>query len=58
MGYETKVLLKAIYSLLERCKNLEEAKRLIAEMANVEKAIIKPKKKAKKPSANPKPKPM
>ena len=42
MGCETKVLLKAIYVLLERCKDLEEAKQLIAGMANVEEVIVIP----------------
>ncbi len=42
MGYETKVLLRAIYDLLERCKDLEEAKKLIAGMANVEEVIVAP----------------
>ncbi len=42
MGYETKVLLRAIYDLLDRCKDLEEAKKLVARMANVEEVIVAP----------------
>ncbi len=42
MGYETKVLLRAIYDLLDRCKDLEEAKKLVARMANVEEVIVTP----------------
>ena len=39
-GYETKVILKAIVSLLKRAKDLDEAIQLITDIANAEDVII------------------
>ena len=40
MGYETKVILKAIVSLLKRAKDLDEAIQLVTDIANAEDVII------------------
>ena len=39
VGYETKVILKAIIAILDNAKDLEEAKQTIIDMANVEEVI-------------------
>jgi hypothetical protein len=36
IGYETKVILKAIISIMKKSKDLDEAIRLVTEIANVE----------------------
>ena len=40
MGYETKVILKAIVSIMKRAKDLDEAIRLVTDIANAEDVII------------------
>ncbi|MCL2351361.1 MAG: hypothetical protein FWC55_02395 [Firmicutes bacterium] len=40
MGYETKVILKAIVHLMKRSKDLDEAIRLVTDIANAEDVII------------------
>jgi hypothetical protein len=42
MAYETKTTLAAVYDILETSKNLEEAKRRVAKIANVEGVILRP----------------
>lgn len=42
MAYETKITLAAVYDILETSKTLEEAKRRVAKIANVEGVILKP----------------
>ena len=40
MGYETKVILRTIYEAQRRCKNLEEALKIVALAANVEDVVV------------------
>jgi hypothetical protein len=42
MAYETKTTLAAVYDILETSKTLEEAKRRVAKIANVEGVILRP----------------
>jgi len=42
VGYETKVILKAVVSLMRRSKDLEEAIQLVTDIANAEDVIIEP----------------
>ena len=39
MEYETKVILKAILTILDQAKDLEQAKTLIRDIANAEEVI-------------------
>ncbi|MCL1789059.1 MAG: hypothetical protein FWG33_01745 [Oscillospiraceae bacterium] len=42
MAYETKITLAAVYDILETSKDLEEAKRRVEKIANVEGVILRP----------------
>ena len=44
MAYETKTLFATFYDILETSKTLEEAKKRIAKIANVEGVILEPSK--------------
>ncbi len=46
MSYESKVIFKAVMDILSTSKSLEEAMERVAEVANVEEVIIKPRKRA------------
>ena len=45
MGYETKVILKAVISIMRQSKDLNEAIRLVTDIANVGEVIIEPEKR-------------
>jgi len=47
MSYETKVILKAVISLMKRSKDLDEAIRLVTDVANAEDVIINSEKENK-----------
>ena len=40
MGYETKVILKAIITVMKRCENLDEAIKAVTDIANAEEVIL------------------
>jgi len=42
MAYETKTMYATFYDILETSKTIEEAKRRVAKIANVEGVILKP----------------
>jgi hypothetical protein len=42
MAYEIKTAFAAVYDVLETSKDLEEAKRRVAKIANVEGVILRP----------------
>ncbi len=48
MGYESKVIFKAVMDILKTSDSLEEAMERVAEVANVDEVIVKPGKKAEK----------
>lgn len=39
MGYETKVILKAVITILEQAKDLEQAIALVRDIANAEEVV-------------------
>jgi len=42
MAYESKTIYASVYDILETSKDLEEAKRRVAKIANVEGVILRP----------------
>jgi hypothetical protein len=42
MAYETKAIFASVYDILETSKTLEEAKKRVAKIANVEGVIVTP----------------
>jgi hypothetical protein len=49
VAYETKTTYAAVYDILETSKDLEEAKRRVAKIANVEGVILRPSEPEEKP---------
>jgi ribosomal protein S2 len=52
MGYESKVIFKAVMDILKTSATLEEAMERIADVANVDEVIVTPTKKIKKDDSN------